>query len=308
MKKVNGIHIIGVDHGYGNVKTANCCFPAGVSAYDKEPVFKENLLEWNGGYYLIGEEHKEFSANKMLDMDYYVLTLAAVARALNIIKTYSADVYIAAGLPLTWVSEQRADFKKYLLQNETADFIFKGKAYHVRFIGAEIYPQGFAAIINNLADFSGVNMLCDIGNGTMNIMFVNDKRPNPKRCFTEKFGTHQCMLAVRENLMRLYHTEPPESTITRILRFGTADIDAAYLKTVTDTAREYVAGIFRRLREHGYDPRLMKLYVVGGGGCLIRNFAEYDEIRVTVNDDICATAKGYERMLELKLQRDGVRV
>lgn len=308
MKKVNGVHIIGVDHGYGNVKTANCCFPAGVSAYEKEPVFKENLLEWNGGYYLIGEEHKEFSANKMLDMDYYVLTLAAVARELNIIKTYSADVCIAAGLPLTWVAEQRADFKTYLLQNETADFIFKGKAYHVRFIGAEIYPQGFAAIINNLADFSGVNMLCDIGNGTMNIMFVNDKRPDPKRCFTEKYGTHQCMLAVRENLMRLYHTEPPESTITRILRFGIADIDAAYLKTVTDTAREYVDGIFRRLREHGYDPRLMKLYVVGGGGCLIRNFAEYDESRVTVNDDICATAKGYERMLELKLQRDGASV
>ena len=52
----------------------------------------------------------------------------------------------------------------------------------------------------------------------------------------------------------------------------------------------------------------MKLYVVGGGGCLIRNFADYDESRVTVNDDICATAKGYERMLEMQLLRGGVRV
>jgi plasmid segregation protein ParM len=308
MKKYNNTHIIGIDHGYGNIKTANTCFPTGVSAYDKEPVFKENLLEYNGGYYLIGEEHKEFAADKMQDADYYVLTLAAIARELNISKTYSADVFIAAGLPLTWVGEQRAAFKAYLLQNEAVDYTFKGKAYHVRFVGAEVYPQGFAAIINNLADFSGVNMLCDIGNGTMNIMFVNDKRPDPKRCFTEKFGTHQCMLAVRENLMRLHHAEPPESTVTRILRFGAADIDAAYLATVTDTAREYVTGIFRRLREHGYDPRLMKLYVVGGGGCLIRNFAEYDESRVTVNDDICATAKGYERMLEVKLQRDGGKV
>jgi hypothetical protein len=79
----------------------------------------------------------------MVDMDYYVLTLAAVARELKIIKTYSADVYIAAGLPLTWVSEQRADFKKYLLQNETADFIFKGKAYHVRRITrvTELTPE-----------------------------------------------------------------------------------------------------------------------------------------------------------------------
>ena len=52
----------------------------------------------------------------------------------------------------------------------------------------------------------------------------------------------------------------------------------------------------------------MKLYVVGGGGCLICNFADYDESRVTVNDDICATAKGYERMLEMQLLRGGGRV
>mgnify|MGYP001030932693 FL=1 len=49
----------------------------------------------------------------------------------------------------------------------------------------------------------------------------------------------------------------------------------------------------------------MKLYIVGGGGCMIRNFAEYDEGRITVNDDICATAKGYERMLEMKLIKNG---
>ena len=77
---------------------------------------------------------------------------------------------------------------------------------------------------------------------------------------------------------------------------------------VVKTAKQYTAGIFRRLREHEYDPKLMKLYVVGGGGCLIRNFADYDENRVTVNDDICATAKGYERMLEMQLLRGGGRV
>lgn len=27
MKKYKGTYIIGIDHGYGNMKTANCCFP-----------------------------------------------------------------------------------------------------------------------------------------------------------------------------------------------------------------------------------------------------------------------------------------
>ena len=131
------------------------------------------LLVWNNKYYLIGAEHKEFSADKMLDEDYYVLTLAAIARELNIAKIYSADVLIAAGLPLTWVSEQREEFKRYLLKHETVDFNFKGKDYHIHIVGADVYPQGFAAIVNHLSDFSGVNMLCDIGNGTICLLYTS---------------------------------------------------------------------------------------------------------------------------------------
>ena len=29
MKKFNEMYVIGIDHGYGNMKTANCCFKTG---------------------------------------------------------------------------------------------------------------------------------------------------------------------------------------------------------------------------------------------------------------------------------------
>lgn len=32
--------IIGIDHGYGNIKTASCCFKTGVASFDKEPTFQ----------------------------------------------------------------------------------------------------------------------------------------------------------------------------------------------------------------------------------------------------------------------------
>lgn len=51
-------------------------------------------------------------------------------------------------------------------------------------------------------------------------------------------------------------------------------------------------GIFQRLREHEYNPELMRLYVLGGGSCLIRNFGVYDASRVTINDDICCYSEG----------------
>ena len=308
MKKMNQTYLIGIDHGYGNMKTANCCFATGVVKSDTEPTFVSDLLVWNGTYYSIGVGHTEFKADKFNDEDYYVLTLAAIARELWRERITEADVYIAAGLPLTWVSEQKAEFKNYLLQNSEVVFTFREVEYRINIVGAEVYPQGFAAIVNNLPSFTGVTMLCDIGNGTMNLLRIVNKKPDAQRMFTEKYGTHQCALLIREEMMKVHHASLDDAIITEILKKGTADIDGAYLETVVKTAKQYTAGIFRRLREHEYDPKLMKLYVVGGGGCLIRNFANYDESRVTVNDDICATAKGYERMLEMQLLRGGGRV
>ena len=62
--------IIGIDHGFGNAKTAHTCFRTGVTAHNKEPTFKSDLLIYEGRYYAIGEEHKEFIPDKALDQDY----------------------------------------------------------------------------------------------------------------------------------------------------------------------------------------------------------------------------------------------
>ena len=66
----------------------------------------------------------------MRDDDYYILTLAAIARELDFRKTNRAAVHLAAGLPLTWVGEQKEAFKAYLLRNSTADYIYRGHEYH----------------------------------------------------------------------------------------------------------------------------------------------------------------------------------
>ena len=305
MKKFNEIYVIGIDHGYGNMKTANCRFPTGVMKSDTEPTFVSDLLVWNGKYYSIGVGHKEFTADKFTDEDYYVLTLAAIARELRRERITDAAVFIAAGLPLTWVSEQKAEFKKYLLQHSEVSITFRNTEYRIKIVGAEIYPQGFAAVAERLGEFKGANMLCDIGNGTMNLLRIVNKKPDAQRMFTEKYGTHQCALLIREQMMKHHHTTLDDAIITEILKKGTADIDGQYLYTVVKTAKGYTAGIFRRLREHEYDSKLMKLYVVGGGGCLIRNFVEYDASRVIINEDICATAKGYEYMALVTLNRNG---
>ena len=49
MKRLNDQMIIGVDHGYGNIKTANHCFKTGILGYDSEPLFTGDMLTYNDG-------------------------------------------------------------------------------------------------------------------------------------------------------------------------------------------------------------------------------------------------------------------
>lgn len=45
---VNGAMIIGVDNGYGNMKTARRCFKTALAKYDSEPVLSGDYLEYDG--------------------------------------------------------------------------------------------------------------------------------------------------------------------------------------------------------------------------------------------------------------------
>ena len=95
--------------------------------------------------------------------------------------------------------------------------------------------------------------------------------------------------------------------IYNFLRYGTVGIDEEMEKTMKLTASDYAKKVFRKLREHGYDPRIMKLYVVGGGGFLLKNFFPIDPGRIVINSDICATAKGYEYMADVQNVTGGVK-
>ena len=197
MKELRNIKIIAVDHGYGNIKTANTVTLTGITAYDTEQIIIGNILGYKGTYYRIDEGHKEFTPNKEMNEDYYLLTLMAVARELNVYGTRESNVHLASSLPLTQVRKQREDFRAYLLRNEYVSFSFNGKDYKLYFVGCSLFPQGYPAIVNRLGDFKGTNLLAVIGNGAMNILYNNNKKLVESHFWTEKFDVNQCMIAAK---------------------------------------------------------------------------------------------------------------
>ena len=102
--------LIPIDHGYGNVKTPNFIFPTGITEYKEEPAMSTDTLRWAGRWFAIGDTHKEFIADKTADEDYLKLTMAAIAKELKLRGLTEAPVYLAVGLPLTGVGQQKDSF------------------------------------------------------------------------------------------------------------------------------------------------------------------------------------------------------
>ena len=51
MREIRNTKIIAVDHGYGNIKTANTVTPTGITAYETEPIFTGNILQYKAVQY-----------------------------------------------------------------------------------------------------------------------------------------------------------------------------------------------------------------------------------------------------------------
>ena len=299
----NGVLIIGTDLGYGNVKSSGSITRSSVDVYENEPIFTDNVLIYNGKYYRFGDGHKSFIEDKSVDEDFYMLNMIAMAREMYRAGIYEAKVHLATGLPLTWVRGQREKFREYLMKNRDLWFRYKNKEFHITLVGCSIYPQGYPAIVERLSEFKGINVLADIGNGTINIMYIKDKKPIESMCWTEKLGVNQCVMRMKKAVMDNMFATLLDSVAEDYLRHGTAEISKRYIDLLHNEAVGYVRDIFDALARHDYNPQTMKLYILGGGGCIVKNFGEYDADRVTIISDLCAAAKGFEYLAYLQLRK-----
>ena len=100
--KAAGKIYIGLDHGYGNIKTAHRVFQTGIECYDEEPIVSTNYVKYRDKYYVIGESHLVYQGNKTESDDFYILTLAGLAEEMKYRGLHEADVVIAVGLPLAY--------------------------------------------------------------------------------------------------------------------------------------------------------------------------------------------------------------
>ncbi len=188
------------------------------------------------------------------------------------------------------------------MQNRHVDYKYAGRSYTVDIVDCTVMLQCYAAIVENLPNFKGIHMIADIGNGTMNVMILNNGKASESKSWTVKLGANECFMAICNLILDRKAEELPAEIIENYLRYGDTKVGGEYQQLMEEAVKSYVDKIFAELKAHGYNPNLMKLYIMGGAK-VVELVGNCDHDNVTFNHDIRANAKGYEYFCYMKLRR-----
>ena len=293
---------IGIDHGYAAMKTVHFSFPTGLVEYEHEPYTNKDVLEYGGKYYVVGSGRQPLQKDKTVTEDYYLLTLAAIARELEYRGAEpTAAVHLAAGLPLTSFGRDKKKFRAYLLRDgKPVSFRYEGIDYAVTIAEVSLFPQGYAAVLtqSELLDEPSV-IVADIGGWTVDLMRLDNRIPNAATCRSLELGMIRCLDGISEQIRRKLGLSMTSAQIETVLRGEVSSINDQAKEIIHREAGAYVRQLISAITESGLDTRAMPAVFMGGGAALLkRHVGATDGLcRPLILDDVCLNAKGYERLV-----------
>ncbi|MBO5088793.1 MAG: ParM/StbA family protein [Lachnospiraceae bacterium] len=300
--------VIGIDHGWANMKTFNEVFTSGVKEISTTPAMFNDTLEYNGKIYKIGGKRLEVKSTKVEDENYYLLTLAAIAKELSFRRIQKANVLLAVGLPLTRFGEEKDDFIKYLGQNKEVTFRYEKRQYHVTIERISVYPQCYGAVADRLYLFPQKQLVVDIGSWTVDIMPIINRSPDESVCVTQPHGIITCMKEINKECVKQLNEEIDEHDILQVILNGADHLPDKYREIIENKLREYCQQIYYNIRELGYNMELTPITFVGGGAGVMKRYGEMNQNNISYIEDVRANARGYEYLakhyLEKVLQRN----
>ena len=294
--------IVGVDHGYAAMKTAHFSFPSGLVAYEHEPYTLKDVLEYGGKFYVVGSGRQALQKNKTQTEDYYLLTLAAIAKELSFRHAEpAAEIHLAAGLPLTSFGREKNAFRDYLLRDgKTVNFRYEGQEYSIAIRKVSLFPQGYAAVLTQsiLLDEPSV-IVADIGGWTVDLMRLDNRIPNAASCRSLELGMIRCIDEISEQVRRLFGLSMTTAQIESALRGSSGGMDERIRAVIHAQAGKYARNLLSAVTESGLDIRAMPTIFLGGGAALLkRHLSATDGLcRPLILDDVSLNAKGYERLV-----------
>lgn len=305
---MNKAMIIGVDHGYAAIKTAHFSFHTGLVEYEHEPYTPKDVLEYGGKFYVVGSGRQPLQKDKTASENYYLLTLAAIAKELEFRKAdRTAAVILAAGLPLTSFGRDKEKFSAYLKRDGMPiSFQYEGKSYCVTISDVILLPQGYSAVMTQtgLLDEPSV-IIADIGGWTVDVMRLDHGIPNAATCRSLELGVIQCLNEIEEQTRRSLGLTPSSAQIESVLQGEVNSVDERVKAIVYQETERHVRKILSAISENGMDTRATPILFLGGGAGLLKRHLTptLGLCRPVLLDDVRLNAQGFERIVGRLLER-----
>lgn len=307
------IEVIGIDHGWSGMKSVSSIFTSGVKEITTEPAFFDNVVELDGVYYKVGGTRLEVKDTKVTDDNFYILTLAALAKELEHRGMRNANVLLAVGLPLTRFGAEKQDFIDYFMRNRDISFKFEKRKYSVHIVRVSVFPQCYAAVADRLHSLPENVVVVDIGSWTIDIMPINGRMPDEARSVTNYTGLITCMHTINEQCVRQIGNPVSEDDIKEVMikGVGAGNLPKKYLDIIEPEIRKFTDKVYFTLKENGYNLETTQIVFVGGGATVMKHFGSMKGSNFSYIEDVKANAKGYEYLgkifLSNKRRKAGVR-
>ena len=195
-------------------------FPAGITAW-YEPYTLQNTLEYQGKYYVCGTGRQPILRNKMENDNYYLLTLAAIAKEIQQRgEKRECAVNLGAGLPLAGFGREKKAFREYLLRSsQPVNFKFEGISYQAAIQDVRLFPQGCSAIAVHPELIRGEPsvLLMDVGGWTVALMRLDNGIPNASACRSLELGMIRCIDEAKEQVRRETGLSVTDAQVERVL-------------------------------------------------------------------------------------------
>ena len=295
--------IIGIDHGYYAIKTRHFSFPAGIVAYTHEPYTPQNTLEYGGRFFVCGTGRQPLLRSKTANDNYYLLTLAAIAKEIRQRgETPKCSVTLAAGLPLAGFGREKKPFRDYLLRSsQQISYRFEGTPYKVTIEDVKLFPQGYSAIAIHpeLIQNEPSVLLMDIGGWTVDLMRLDNGVPNAATCRSLELGMIRCMDETKEQIRRDTGLSVTDAQVERVLAGKNCSMDEQARAIIQRQGRLYTERLLSAAMEAGFDLKAMPVAMLGGGAAVVKGSVRPQDglcrVFALLNDRV--NAEGYERIL-----------
>ena len=279
--------IIGIDHGYYAIKTAHCSFPAGLTSYgEHEPYTRQGLLEFGGCFFVCGSGRQPIQRDKTVNDNYYLLTLAAIAKEIQQRGLPpECSVRIAAGLPLTSFGRDKPKFREYLLRSkQPVNYKFEGVEYSITIEEVAVFPQGYAALMTEtgLLQDEPSMLLMDLGGWTVDLMRIDNAIPVADTAHSLELGMIRCVDEIREQVRRETGLSLTDAQIENMLAGHPCTVSEAVRGIVNQQGRKYTEHLLSATMEAGFDLHAIPAVLLGGGASVVSR-------HLSPKDGLCKT-------------------